>query len=186
MHFNLTQQPGILLFLLLIVLVVSLLSGFYPAMILSSFQPVLVLKNYTDINTGKAGSAWMRKALTVSQFVIAQVFIIATILVGKQISYTLNKDLCEACIHNPASMYIDLNFSHYPLSLRNYFSKEAGEGTYNQFMTYTKVLKDFRASGKFSDGEANLNLEEGPGNSLYRLIAQADEVYKISKIGRPL
>ena len=35
----------------------------------------------------------MRKSLTVSQFVIAQVFIIATIFVGKQISYTLNKDM---------------------------------------------------------------------------------------------
>jgi len=108
MHFNLTQQPGILLFLLLIVLVVSLLSGFYPAMILSSFQPVLVLKNYTDINTGKAGSAWMRKALTVSQFVIAQVFIIATILVGKQISYTLNKDLG---FKKDAIIYFETNYN---------------------------------------------------------------------------
>lgn len=35
----------------------------------------------------------MRKTLTISQFVIAQVFIIGTILVSKQIAYTLNMDM---------------------------------------------------------------------------------------------
>jgi len=52
-----------------------------------------VLKNQAYSNTGKTRSAWLRKSLTVFQFVIAQVFIIATLLVSKQISYALNKDL---------------------------------------------------------------------------------------------
>ncbi|WP_431216419.1 hypothetical protein ACQ86N_18440 [Puia sp. P3] len=60
---------------------------------LSGFRPVLVLKNQAFSGTGKTRSAWLRKSLTVSQFVIAQVFIIATLLVSKQISYALNKDL---------------------------------------------------------------------------------------------
>jgi len=42
---------------------------------------------------GKTGKLWLRKTLTVSQFVIAQVFIIATLLVSRQISFTLNKDM---------------------------------------------------------------------------------------------
>ena len=54
---------------------------------------MLVLKNQAFTNTGKTRSAWLRKSLTISQFVIAQVFIMATILVSKQITYSLNKDM---------------------------------------------------------------------------------------------
>jgi predicted permease len=91
LHYNL--QPGIIVFLFILMIVVSLLSGFYPALVMSSYKPVLVLKNQSASESGKTRNAWMRKTLTVSQFVIAQVFIIGTILVSKQISYTLNADL---------------------------------------------------------------------------------------------
>ena len=90
LHFSL--QPDIIIFLGLLVVTVSFLSGFYPAIVLSSFKPVTVLKNQIA-STGKTGNLWLRKTLTISQFVIAQIFIIGTILVSKQISYTLNKDL---------------------------------------------------------------------------------------------
>jgi len=53
----------------------------------------LVLKSNTFSNVGSSASAWLRKSLTVSQFIIAQVFIIATLLVSKQINYTLNKNI---------------------------------------------------------------------------------------------
>ena len=93
LHFNLINQPVILFFLLALIALVSALSGFYPAMVLSGFKPVLVLKNQAYSNTGKTRNSWLRKTLTVSQFVIAQVFIMGTILVSKQITYTLNKDI---------------------------------------------------------------------------------------------
>jgi len=93
LHFNLTSQPTILIFLSLLIIVVTLLSGFYPALILSGYKPVLVLKNQAYSNTGKTRTVWLRKSLTISQFVIAQFFIMATILVSKQISYSLNKDM---------------------------------------------------------------------------------------------
>ena len=92
-HFNLLREPGILLFLLVLVLVVTVLSGVYPALVLSGFKPILVLKNQSFANTGQTRTAWLRKSLTVSQFVIAQVFIIGTLLVSRQISYALDKDL---------------------------------------------------------------------------------------------
>ncbi|HEV3327194.1 MAG TPA: FtsX-like permease family protein, partial [Puia sp.] len=92
-HFNLLRQPGIIGFLLILIFVVTFLSGVYPALVLSGFKPVLVLKNQAFSNTGQTRSAWLRKSLTVSQFVIAQVFIIGTLLVSRQISYALNKDL---------------------------------------------------------------------------------------------
>jgi ABC-type antimicrobial peptide transport system permease subunit len=88
------HQPGIILFLLGLTIVVSLLSGFYPAVVLSGYKPVLVLKNQSATGgSHKTRNAWLRKSLTVSQFVIAQFFIMATVLVSKQVYYALHKDL---------------------------------------------------------------------------------------------
>lgn len=93
LHFDPFQQPIMLLFIALLVIVVSMLSGFYPAWILSSYKPVNILKNQSHNMPGKSRRAWMRKSLTVTQFIIAQVFILATLVVSQQIHYTLSKDL---------------------------------------------------------------------------------------------
>lgn len=92
-HFDIIREPGILAFGVLLLFGVCLLSGFYPALVLSAYKPVLVLKNQLQAEGGPGRRLWLRKTLTVSQFVIAQVFIIGTLLVTKQISYTLHKDL---------------------------------------------------------------------------------------------
>jgi putative ABC transport system permease protein len=78
---------------LLLIIAVSFLSGLYPALILSGYKPVLVLKSQAFANSGQTRNAWVRKTLTVSQFVIAQFFIIATMMVSKQINYSMNADL---------------------------------------------------------------------------------------------
>ena len=108
LHFSLIEHPGILLFLLILIIVVTILAGFYPSMILSGYKPVLVLKNQAYTGTGKTRHAWLRKSLTISQFVIAQVFIMATILVSKQITYSLNKNMGfkkDAIIHVSVNYY---------------------------------------------------------------------------------
>lgn len=87
------HQPDIFLFLFGLIIVVSFLSGFYPALLLSGYKPVLVLKNQVQSDSHKTRNAWLRKSLTVSQFVVAQFFIMATLLVSKQIYYILHKDL---------------------------------------------------------------------------------------------
>ena len=87
------HHPDIFLFLFGLTIVVSVLSGFYPALLLSGYKPVLVLKNQAQSNSSKTRNAWLRKSLTVSQFVIAQFFIMATMLVSKQVYYALHKDL---------------------------------------------------------------------------------------------
>jgi putative ABC transport system permease protein len=92
LHFSLRQQPGIVGFLAVLLVVVTLLSGFYPAFVLAGFKPVLVLKNRIAVGTGTR-KTWLRQTLTVSQFVIAQVFIMATLIVGRQIRYSLDADL---------------------------------------------------------------------------------------------
>ncbi|HJT74741.1 MAG TPA: ABC transporter permease, partial [Chitinophaga sp.] len=90
---SLKAQPGVLLFLVFLVLLVTLLSGFYPALVLSDYNPARIFRNQAYTKTGTTRNAWMRKSLTISQFVIAQVFILGTILVSKQIHYSLNKNL---------------------------------------------------------------------------------------------
>lgn len=91
-HFDI-QQPGVILFLIITTILVSLFSGIYPALILSSFKPISVLKNQSVIGSGKTRKLFFRQSLTVSQFVVAQVFILATIIVGKQIHLELTKDM---------------------------------------------------------------------------------------------
>src|SRR5665647_1910877 len=93
LHFDLLHQPSLIVFLLLLTITVSFLSGVYPALILSGFRPALVLKNQVFTGAAQSLNAWVRKILTVSQFVIAQFFVIATIMVSKQINYSLNQDL---------------------------------------------------------------------------------------------
>ncbi len=83
-------QPGTVFFLAILVLCVTLLAGAYPAFVLSAGKPALVLKLKV---TGPGRGVLLRKSLTVAQFVIAQVLIIGSIIVAKQVSYTLNKDL---------------------------------------------------------------------------------------------
>lgn len=91
LHFKLFQWP-LLFFLLVLVCLISLLSGFYPALVLSSYKPISVLKNQSYKDGGSGRNVRLRKGLSVFQFVIAQVFIIATILVSKQIRYSIDKD----------------------------------------------------------------------------------------------
>lgn len=91
--FSSINQPHVWLFLAALVIVVSLLSGFYPALILTKFKPVTVLKNQAYTGTAQTRKAWLRKILTVTQFVIAQFLIIATLILSKQIHYSLNKEL---------------------------------------------------------------------------------------------
>jgi putative ABC transport system permease protein len=87
------QQPYIFIFLLILVIVVSFLAGLYPALVLSGYKPAYVLKGPSHVNAGETRNASVRKVLTVSQFVIAQFFVITTLMVSKQINYSINADL---------------------------------------------------------------------------------------------
>ena len=90
LEFQLLGTPIIIFGIVILLALVTLLSGFYPALVLSKFNTISVLKNHLAIGQNKAK---LRKFLTVFQFTIAQVFIITTLLVAKQINYLLSKDM---------------------------------------------------------------------------------------------
>ncbi|HVS91079.1 MAG TPA: ABC transporter permease [Mucilaginibacter sp.] len=92
-HAGQLLQPNIILFLVLLAIIVSIASGFYPAMVLSGYKPVSAIKNQANEHSSKTRTVILRKSLTVVQFAIAQFFIIATIVVSKQIYYAVHKDL---------------------------------------------------------------------------------------------
>ncbi|MEJ0082509.1 MAG: hypothetical protein WDM78_16500 [Puia sp.] len=51
------------------------------------------MKNQSITNSSMSRHAWVRKSLTVTQFAVALFFIMATVLVSRQIYYVLHKDL---------------------------------------------------------------------------------------------
>jgi ABC-type antimicrobial peptide transport system permease subunit len=84
-------SPFTLGFVAITVMVTCLLAGWYPARVLSGFLPVLSLRGQgiQSLN-GRSG---LRKGLIVFQFTISLLFIIATLVVGRQMHYMLNTDL---------------------------------------------------------------------------------------------
>src|SRR5260221_14738155 len=78
------------LFLVRFFLVGTLLSVFYPAIVLSSFKPVSVLKG--KVMRTAQGSI-LRKGLVVFQFVSSAVLIIGSLIVYQQLNFMNNQDL---------------------------------------------------------------------------------------------
>jgi putative ABC transport system permease protein len=93
MSFNIFTNPGLLLLLLGLTLVVGLLAGFYPALVLSGFQPVKVLKSAVVVDSKVGRIQWLRHGLIVVQFALSIFLIICAFIVYRQVSYLHNKDL---------------------------------------------------------------------------------------------
>jgi len=76
--------------LLAFALFVGFLAGSYPAIFLSSFNPYKVLKGGTN---GNMHNGTLRRVLVVFQFAVSILLIIGTLIMYRQISFMLNKDV---------------------------------------------------------------------------------------------
>ncbi len=91
MRINFALNPYLILFVFVTGIIVTLLSGVYPAIILSGFKPITALKN--KITATMVGGISLRRALVILQFTIAQVLIIGMFIVVSQMNFFRNTSL---------------------------------------------------------------------------------------------
>lgn len=84
-------QPVIIGFMAGLILLLTLLSGFYPALIISGFKPIQALKN--KFQGAEIGGVSIRRGLVVMQFAIAQILMIGTLIAVRQMNLVQETDL---------------------------------------------------------------------------------------------
>lgn len=85
-HINIWILAG----LPVLIFIIGLLAGSYPALFLSSFNPVTII--YSRLSPGK-GSISFRNILVLFQFSVSIAIIICTLIVMSQMRYIMNKNL---------------------------------------------------------------------------------------------
>ncbi|MEQ9440434.1 MAG: ABC transporter permease [Cyclobacteriaceae bacterium] len=91
LELQLFQNPVLLVYLAGLVVIISVLSGLYPAWILTRFKPAHTFRNV--LQGQRTRGLTLRKGLVVLQFVIAQTFIIGTLVLFRQMQYVQQADL---------------------------------------------------------------------------------------------
>lgn len=86
---NVFSDLKLVSFIVLLLIAIVFIAGFYPATVIASFNPLKALKNITEV----PGKFTLRKSLVVTQFSIACILIAVSIIVVLQLDYLKNKDL---------------------------------------------------------------------------------------------
>lgn len=79
-------------FALVLITLLTLLSGIYPAWLTTKLNTISILKGQVTKQSNPKKFN-LRKSLIVFQFIVAQFFIICAIVIGQQMQYSYNKDL---------------------------------------------------------------------------------------------
>ncbi|QRQ61851.1 ABC transporter permease [Sphingobacterium multivorum] len=87
-----TSSTTSMLFIAILLTVTTLISSAYPSWLIKKVQPVNLFRAGKQFQIGKT-QINLRKTLIVFQFFIAQFFTVSALIIGQQLSYTLNKDM---------------------------------------------------------------------------------------------
>lgn len=87
---SLLFHPVTIVFLLLVILITSILSGLFPGMLLAKFRPIRVLKTTLGLSPG---GHLPRQILTTLQLSVGVGLIAGTLLLNQQFRFLLNRDL---------------------------------------------------------------------------------------------
>ncbi|MGX1641635.1 ABC transporter permease [Sphingobacterium sp. NPDC055431] len=77
-------------FILMVLLFTLITAGLYPSWLITKVNAIDIFRSKGSLNSEKGGFN-LRKALIVFQFIIAQVFIVAAIIIGQQLQSPLKK-----------------------------------------------------------------------------------------------
>jgi putative ABC transport system permease protein len=88
-EFSLLGDRNAAVVMITVLMIMSILSGSYPALFLSAFKPIEALKG--KFNAGKEGRTF-RNALVVFQFAVSLILIICTLVVFQQLNFLAQKD----------------------------------------------------------------------------------------------
>lgn len=106
-----------LCFLLILVVSITLLAGFYPSIILGGFSPIQAIRGKSG--QLKVGGFNTRRSLIVTQFVISQVLVLSLLVVMQQLKFATQSDLG---FNKEATILV--NFENDSLPLRNSLKEE--------------------------------------------------------------
>ena len=92
MPFYISYDWGVLPLTLAMIAIVSFLAAIYPSLVLASYNPTEALRNQISLTKG-SGKLSLRKGLVIVQFAVANLLIVATIVVASQMRMIHSKDL---------------------------------------------------------------------------------------------
>jgi len=109
-----------MIFLLITGMLVTFLAGFYPGLVLSRQNPITAFKG--KINVRIAGGITLRRGLLVLQFTIAQLLIIATLVIVGQMDYFHSRPMG---FERKAITLVNLPWSRQKIQKNDYFKQQA-------------------------------------------------------------
>src|SRR6266498_827634 len=183
MTMNFILNPWLIVFALTVAILVTLLSGLYPAIILSGFNPVTALKS--KITSKMVGGISLRRALVVLQFTIAQILIIGMLIVVNQMDYFKNASLgfdkafvINVPIPNDSNSHAKIDYLRNQLlpnpNIKNVsfsFASPSSQGGWRSDFKYNHSNKstDFNANLKWADPDyfKTYNLQFVAGRPYY-------------------
>jgi ABC-type antimicrobial peptide transport system permease subunit len=164
LNINLFSDVILDIALVLTVIGVSLLSGLYPALVLSRFIPTQALKN--KLTRQATRGVTLRKGLVVFQFVVAQAFIVGTLVMVSQMQYISQVDLG---FNKDAILTVELPEN----------DKEAKKTLRNELLSISgveKVSLSFSSPTSGSVSVTSFTIEEDP-NTYHTQVKNVDRNY---------